>query len=94
MYIIHMLIITTNNKNIVEESGIFMKKTLYRSTTNRKVAGVCAGIAEYFDIDPTIVRLLFVLFTVFSGTGIPLYIIAGIIMPRDFEVIDCDSEVR
>ena len=56
-----------------------MKKKLYRSTENRVIAGVCGGIAEYFDIDPTLVRLAWVLFCVLGGSGLLAYIIAAII---------------
>ena len=59
-----------------------MKKKLYRSTENRVIAGVCGGIAEYFDIDPTLVRLAWVLFCVLGGSGPLAYIIAAII-PED-----------
>ena len=55
-------------------------KRLYRSRENRMLCGVCAGIAEYFNIDPTLIRLLFVLFGL-SGSGILAYIIAAIIIP-------------
>ncbi|WP_409968102.1 PspC domain-containing protein [Bengtsoniella intestinalis] len=58
-----------------------MDKRLYKST-NKMVAGVCAGVAEYFDIDPTLVRLGFVLLGGLGGTGIMLYIIATLIIPR------------
>lgn len=56
-------------------------KKLYRSNTNRMICGVCGGVAEYFNIDPTIVRLLWVIFglTVF---GIFAYIVAAIIVPE------------
>ncbi|MDD3041893.1 MAG: PspC domain-containing protein [Methanosarcinaceae archaeon] len=61
-----------------------MDKTLYRSKKNRMIAGVCGGIAEYFDIDPTIVRLLWVLFVFLGvGAGIPAYIIAWVIIPEE-----------
>lgn len=57
-------------------------KKLYRSN-NKLIAGVCSGFAEYFDIDPTIVRLIYTLFSIFSmGAGILIYIIAWIIMPK------------
>lgn len=56
-----------------------MKKKLYRSTENRVIAGVCGGIAEYFDIDPTLVRLAWVLFCVLGGSCLLAYIIAAII---------------
>ena len=59
-----------------------MKKKLYRSTENRVIAGVCGGIAEYFDIDPTLVRLAWVLFCVLGGSGLLAYIIAAIIIPE------------
>ena len=55
-------------------------KKLYKSY-DRKISGVCGGLAEYFDIDPAIVRLIFALITVTSGgTGIILYLIASLIM--------------
>ena len=58
-----------------------MDKKLYRSQTDKKIAGVCGGIAEYFGIDSTLVRLGWVLFTFAGGSGILAYIIAWIIMP-------------
>jgi phage shock protein C len=60
-----------------------MKKRLYRSGKERILGGVCGGIGEYFDIDPTIVRLLWVLFILGFGTGLLAYIIAWIIIPRN-----------
>jgi len=59
-----------------------MSKKLYRSVDDSKIAGVCAGIAEYFNIDPTIVRLLavFLLFAWFSSAI--AYVIAWIIVPK------------
>lgn len=58
-----------------------MDKKLYKSRTDRKICGVCGGIAEYFNIDPTIVRLLWILFACVVGSGIVAYIIAAIVMP-------------
>lgn len=58
-----------------------MTKKLYRSTTDAKIAGVCGGLAEYFDVDPTIVRLVWILLVLAAGTGILAYIIAWIIVP-------------
>lgn len=58
------------------------QKRLYRSTTDRKLCGVCGGIAEYFGIDSTIVRLALVLLTLLGFSGIIVYIIAAIIMPE------------
>jgi phage shock protein PspC (stress-responsive transcriptional regulator) len=59
------------------------QKKLYRSGRNRILGGVCGGIAEYFNIDPTFVRLLWILFSLAYGTGILFYFIAWIIIPRN-----------
>ncbi len=56
-------------------------KKLYLSQTDKKLCGVCGGIAEYFEIDSTIIRLAWVLFTLF-GAGIIAYIVAAIVMPK------------
>lgn len=58
-------------------------KTLYRSTTNRVFCGVCGGLGEYFNVDPTLIRLLWILLICSFGTGIIAYIIAAIIIPID-----------
>ena len=60
-----------------------MEKKLYKSNQNKMLDGVCGGIAEYFGIDPTVVRLLWVLFSLMGGSGILAYIIAAIIIPRN-----------
>ena len=57
------------------------KKRLPRSN-NKMIGGVCAGLAEYLDIDPTIVRIVWVLMVLFAGFGILLYIILWLIMPK------------
>ena len=58
-------------------------KRLYLSDRDKKVAGVCGGIAEYFEVDPTLVRLLWVIFTLASfGAGVFAYIIAAILLPH------------
>ena len=59
-----------------------MNKVLRRSKTDRKVAGVCGGIAEYFGVDPTLIRLAWILLVFCAGGGILAYIIALIIMPE------------
>lgn len=59
-----------------------MQKQLYKSSTNKKIAGVCGGIGEYFDIDPTLVRLGFVALSFMFGGGLVVYILAAIIMPE------------
>ncbi len=56
-------------------------KKLAKSQTEKKLCGVCGGIAEYFNIDPTLVRLLWILFSLAGGAGVLAYIIAAIIMP-------------
>ena len=58
------------------------KKKLYRSADDRWLAGVCGGIAEYFDIDSTLIRVLFILFGFAVGGGLLIYIILWIIMPE------------
>ena len=60
-----------------------MEKKLYKSNQNKMIDGVCGGIAEYFGIDPTVVRLIWVLFSLMGGCGILAYIIAAIIIPRN-----------
>ena len=64
-----------------------MKKRLYKSASNKKLCGVCGGVAEYLNVDPTIVRLLLVAFTLLGGSGILLYIAAALIMEEDPEII-------
>ena len=65
-----------------------MKKRLYKIVQGKKLDGVCGGTAEYFDIDPTLVRLAWILFTACTGCGIIAYIIAAIVMPRKSDVIE------
>ena len=59
-----------------------MNKKLYKSNTDKKVDGVCAGIAEYFNIDPTLIRVAWILLALFVGSGLLAYIICAIVMPR------------
>ncbi|MFV9504853.1 MAG: PspC domain-containing protein [Oscillochloridaceae bacterium umkhey_bin13] len=63
-----------------------MQPRLTRSASETMVAGVCGGLAEYFNIDPVIVRLIFVLITLTSGLGLPVYIVLWMIMPRSTAV--------
>ncbi|HEY9166378.1 MAG TPA: PspC domain-containing protein [Candidatus Kryptonia bacterium] len=60
-----------------------MERRLYRSRKNRVVAGVAGGLGEYFDIDPVFVRIIFVLATLASGTGLIAYIILWIVVPHE-----------
>lgn len=58
-------------------------KRIYRSSRDRKIGGVCGGIAEYFNIDPTIVRLIWAVLVLAYGTGVLAYVLAWIIIPDD-----------
>jgi phage shock protein C len=58
-------------------------RKLYRSKTNRQLAGVCGGLAEYFNLDTTLIRVLFVVLAVLGGSGVVLYIALWIIVPRE-----------
>lgn len=60
-----------------------MNKKLYRSMMNKKICGVCGGIGEYFDIDPTVIRLAWVLFALLGGSGLLAYIICAIVIPQN-----------
>jgi phage shock protein C len=57
------------------------RKRLVRSTTDKKIAGVAAGLADYFDLDPTIIRLVWLLAVLFAGTGLIAYLILWIALP-------------
>lgn len=63
------------------------KKKLYRVTDNKKIAGVCGGVAEYLDLDVTIVRLVWAILAVCAGCGLLAYIIAWIIIPEKSKII-------
>ena len=70
-----------------------MKKRLTKSKSDRMLFGVCSGIGKYFGIDPTLVRLLFVLLALVNGIGIVIYIILAIIMPPE-ESVQMVTETR
>jgi phage shock protein C len=65
------------------EPNINPSKRLYRTREGHIVAGVCSGIAAYFGIDTTLVRLAFAVFTIFGGVGILVYLIAWIVIPEE-----------
>ena len=68
-----------------------MNKKLYRSVSNEKIAGVCAGIAEYFNLDPTLIRLAWVLFSLCGGSGVLAYIICVFVIPeKPTDVVDAE----
>lgn len=82
-----------------EKSTIYtMQKRLTKSKTERKIFGVCGGLAEYFGIDPTLVRLAFVILALFNGIGLVIYIILAVIMPSEESVemmsVTSSSNVR
>lgn len=62
---------------------VMMNKKLTRSITDRKIAGVCGGIAEYFGIDSNLVRILWVLFALGGGSGLIVYIICALLIPEE-----------
>ena len=59
-----------------------MQKKLYRNTREEKIAGVCAGLAEYFGIDPTLVRLAWAFLVLCAGTGVLAYIVCAMVIPE------------
>lgn len=62
-----------------------MSKKLYKSQSDRMICGVCGGVAQYFNIDPTIVRLIFAFLGLSGGSGVIFYIIAAIVIPTGIE---------
>ena len=68
-----------------------MEKKLYRSQINKKIAGVCGGLAEYLNIDPTVVRLIWALVVLCAGAGVLAYIVCALVIPeRPSNVIDAE----
>lgn len=61
-------------------------KKLYRSETDKILGGVCGGIAEVYDLDPTLIRLALILFTLMGGSGLLAYILAWLIIPSESEI--------
>ena len=74
---IRILNINSKGEKIMEQ------KKLMRSIDNRMVCGVCGGIGNYFNVDPTLIRLVWVLASFFGGSGLLVYIIAAIIIPEE-----------
>ncbi len=68
-----------------------MNKRLYRSTREKMIGGVCGGMAEYFEIDPVLIRILFVVATFVGGSGILAYIICWIIIPEQPRVVQAPA---
>lgn len=61
-------------------------KRLYRSEKDKKIAGVCGGLADYFDIDPVIPRVVFVALLIGAGSGLLLYLVMWFIIPTESEI--------
>src|SRR5204862_7112051 len=68
-------------QRIMENTTTISARRLYKSRHNRIIDGVCGGVAEYFGVDPTVVRILWVLVSLLGGSGLILYIVAMIVMP-------------
>ena len=80
----------SNSVNYCSQCGAAMapapvppSRKLYRSRTDRKIAGVCGGLAVYLDMDPTLARLIWVMAALFAGWGLLGYLIAWIVMPEE-----------
>lgn len=69
-----------------------LKKRLYRSRKNQQLAGVCAGVADYLGLDPTIVRLLWVILAIAGGPGVLLYLIMWAIVPEEPEFVQATAD--
>lgn len=67
-----------------EQKAVPLK--LYRSETDRMIGGVAGGIGEYFDIDPVVIRIIFIALAAFGGSGIPLYLILWIVIPTQSRI--------
>lgn len=65
-------------------------KKIYRSRTNRQISGVCGGIAEFFNIDPTIIRLVWALVSIFSAAvpGVLIYFVCALVIPEEPDAFD------
>ncbi len=63
-----------------------MARRLYRSQTDKMLGGVCAGLGQYLDVDPTVIRLIFILAALLGGHGILLYLILWLVMPPENQV--------
>ncbi len=71
---------------------IDVRKRLYRSRDDRRLAGVCAGIADYLGVDATLVRIAWVLFAIAGGPGVVLYVIMAAIVPEEPEFVQATAE--
>ena len=65
-----------------------MEKKIYRSRTDKKIAGVCGGLAKYLNIDPTVLRVIWAIIVVCGGAGLLAYIICALVIPEEPEFIE------
>ncbi len=72
--------------------GINIRKRLYRSRRDQRIAGVCGGIGEYLGVDPTIVRILWVLLALAGGPGVLLYFVMAVVVPEEPEYVQATVE--
>jgi len=70
-----------------------MARKLYRSRDERQVAGVCGGLAQYFGLDPTVVRLIFVFMALAGGPGLLIYLVLAIVVPEAPRKITFEEDV-
>lgn len=69
-------------------------KRLYKSSTNKQIMGVCGGLAEFFNIDPSIIRVIFVVLFFAGSSGFWIYFILGLVLPYDFQVNESNVHSR
>ena len=67
----------------IRVGGVAARKRLMRPRKGRKIAGICVGMAEYFDLDPVLVRVVWLIVAIMTGVGFVAYIIAWIVMPEE-----------
>ena len=72
--------------------NVKVNKRLYRSRKERQLAGVCGGVADYLGVDPTLVRLLWVIFAIAGGPGVLLYVMMAAIVPEEPEFLQAEAE--
>lgn len=80
LYFLCALILPNNDTEVITHP-----KKLYRSRTDKKICGVCGGIAEYFNIDSSILRILFIIFFCIFGSGLLAYLVLALIIPKTHE---------
>lgn len=83
---------TEEKENSKEKKVSKTPKRLYRSSKNVVIAGVCAGLGDYFAIDPTFLRLLFIIITLAGGSGVLVYLILWIVLPSETTKKDISEE--